>query len=108
QPTLDLLATAIQRHPDVAISVVGHTSDRPLPTAYRKTFPSDLEWSEALAGALVHRFIDQFGCDPALFQIGGRGRYAPRAPNDSDATRDATLRVEIWMYPANVAPPAPE
>jgi chemotaxis protein MotB len=89
------------------VIVVGHTNDRPIPPAYKRTLPNHLDWSVQLASALVHRFVEVSGCDEAQFLIAGRGEHSPVESNDLDAGRDANQRLEIWLYPASEAPPAP-
>lgn len=107
-PTVDLLATALQIHPELAVMIVGHTNDRPLPTKFARVYPTPTDFSSRTAGALVQRLVDQFQCDPARFTVAGRGPWAPRESNDLESGRDANQRLEIWIYPPSVAPPSPE
>lgn len=102
---LDLLSTALKLHPDYQVMVIGHTSDRPLPQKWATTYASLVDWSATLAGELIRRMVEEFGCQPAQFTVGGRGAYSPRESNDLETGRDANQRLEIWIYPPTIAPP---
>lgn len=107
-PTVDLIATALQIHPDLAVTVVGHTNDRPMPSKYSRIYTNHVDLASRTAGALVQRLVTEFACDPARFTVAGRGPYAPRESNDLESGRDANQRLEIWIHPPSVAPPSPE
>lgn len=103
--TVDLLATAFDHKPDYAVTIVGHTSDRPIPPRWAKVYTSNMDWSTRLAGAMIDRFVTEFNCDPARFTVAGRGPYSPVESNDLESGRDANQRLEIWMYPGSLAAP---
>jgi flagellar motor protein MotB len=109
-PTVGLLATALQRHLDSRVMIVGHTNDRPLPPAYRSKYVSHTDWSARMAGELARRFVDQYGCEASQFLVAGRGEYSPVDSNDLETGRDLNQRLEIWVYPRTVAdaPPPPD
>lgn len=103
--TLDLLSTALRLNETYSVMIIGHTSDRPLPpktTAYT----SLVDWSVTLAEELVRKLVEEYGCNPAQFTVGGRGAYSPRESNDLEAGRDANQRLEIWIYPPTLPPPS--
>lgn len=108
--TVGLLATALQRHEDSRVMIVGHTNDRPLPAAYRRAFPSRTDWSARMAGELARRFVEQYGCPASQFLVAGRGEYSPVDSNDLESGRDLNQRLEIWLYPRTAAdaPPNPD
>jgi flagellar motor protein MotB len=103
--TLDLLSVALRRYTDHQVMVIGHTSDRPLPPKWAGAYTSLVDWSSAIAGELVRRLVEDFGCNARQFTVGGRGAYSPRESNDLETGRDANQRLEIWIYPPSSAPP---
>lgn len=105
-PILDMLSTALNLHKDYQVTVVGHTSDRPLPPKWATAYPSLLDWSVNLSQALVKRLVDEYGCEPSQFTVGGRGAYSPLESNDLETGRDTNQRLEIWIYPPAGEKPA--
>lgn len=103
RPTLDLLAIALNLHPDYEVLVVGHVDDRPVPKALARVYATPLELSARLAHAVVDALVEDFGCSPQNLGIAGRGPYRPRASNDLESGRDANLRIEVWLAPRGAA-----
>ncbi|MEZ5397944.1 MAG: hypothetical protein R2724_34970 [Bryobacterales bacterium] len=106
-PTVSLLATALQLNGDTQVLVVGHSSDREIPRGYQKVYESNTDWSARMALALANRLSKEFELDPARFTIAGRGPYSPRDSNDVETGRDRNQRLEIWIYPADAPVPDP-
>lgn len=97
--SMDLVATALHRNPGVMLLVVGHTHEAEIPPAFRRTWPSGVEWSVSLSGTFVRRLVQEFGADPARFFVAGRGPFSPVAPNDTEEGQAANRRLELWFYP---------
>ncbi|MBN6151048.1 flagellar motor protein MotD [Xanthomonas sp. AmX2] len=88
--TLSQLAQVLGSVPN-GVRVEGYTDDRPINTLQ---FPSNWELSAARAASVVHLFADQ-GLRPSRLSMIGYGEFRPRAPNDSEAGRNANRRVVL-------------
>ena len=80
---LDLLATALNAHPDHSVRVVGHTDDAPLTGRLLRAYPSNWELSSQRATAVVRHLIDA-GVDPNHLQGIAYAHTRPVAPNRND------------------------
>lgn len=95
-PILDRLATILAPFPN-AISVEGHTDNRPIRTA---VFPSNWELSAARAANVVQRFT-RAGVDGLRMEVTGLGEYHPVASNDTAEGRNRNRRVTIVVLQQN-------
>lgn len=96
--TLDMIATAVDLHPNYRIEIEGHTDDMGVPPALRSRFDNPYLFSFARAYALASRLLRD-GVDPARMAIIGRGRAQPVASNDTDSGRRANRRVVMYLSP---------
>ncbi len=94
-PILDLLATALQLHPDQRVWVVGHAERAPKPASLLKLYPSAWEWSAAQANVVVRTLVKQFALDPGRFVVAGRGSASPLSTEDTPEGHARNRRVEI-------------
>ena len=85
---------------DKYIRVVGHTDNVPL--SANAAYASNWELSAARATVVVRFLQDQAKLDPKRLVAGGRGEYAPVAPNDSPANRQKNRRIEITLLDKNL------
>lgn len=92
---LDLLATVLNEYPDRPVDVLGHTSDRSIPAAFARQFPSLLDLTFAQARAVQRRLTDQFGVPASRFTVGGRADWAPVASNDIPEGQNQNERIEV-------------
>lgn len=99
--SLDLLATALEGHPDQRIVIEGHTDDRMLPAGLVRRFGSHLDLSFQYAAAVMQRLTEEFGVSEDRFTVAGRGRWAPIATNDTVAGQAQNQRVEVHIYPSS-------
>jgi outer membrane protein OmpA-like peptidoglycan-associated protein len=85
------VSQSLQRYPDTAVQVVGHTDD-----TGSAEYNQDLSErrARAVAGILMAS-----GTPAARIQAYGRGLTQPVAPNDTEAGRAANRRVEIVILP---------
>ncbi len=80
---------------DKFIRVVGHTDNVPLIPG--GTYASNWELSAARATVVVRFLQEQTKLDPLRLIAGGRGEYAPVAPNDTPANKQKNRRIEITL-----------
>jgi chemotaxis protein MotB len=99
---LDLLATALNLHPDQPVQVVGYSDDSPVGGSLRRYYPSNWELAAVRAGAVAGELMRKFQVDPARFMIASRGPLEPVAENDTPEGRDANRRIVFLILP----PPA--
>jgi outer membrane protein OmpA-like peptidoglycan-associated protein/antitoxin component of MazEF toxin-antitoxin module len=87
-PTLDQIGTMLQVHPDLRISIEGHT-DADGEEAYNR------ELSERRAASVRDRLIESYGIDPSRLESRGFGESVPLAPNDTAEGKQQNRRVEL-------------
>jgi chemotaxis protein MotB len=96
--TLDLIATALTRHPRYWIDVEGHTDELGVPSGARSRFDNPQLFTAVRAYALTRYLIDQ-GVDANRIAISGRSSTRPAASNDSEPGRRANRRIELHLHP---------
>jgi len=96
--TLDMMATALNLHPNYRVDIEGHTDDRGVPMDLRSRFDNAYVFTAARAWALGAR-LQREGVDPSRISVIGRGSARPIASNDTDAGRRANRRVVIYLVP---------
>lgn len=100
--TIDRVASVLART-EGAITVSGHTDDRPISTA---RFRSNWDLSTARAASVVHRLLVNSDIAPARISAAGHAETRPLEGNDSSDGRAANRRVEIRIEIED-QPPAP-
>lgn len=96
---LDLLATALQLHPEAQVWIVGHTDDSLLTGALKKRHEDNWGLSLARAQSVQRVLVQRFGLDERRFTISGRGASQPIATNDTPEGRERNRRVEVVIGP---------
>ena len=96
--TLDLMATALQIHPEYRVHIEGHTDDRGVPPELRGRFDNPWLFTAARAWGLAAHLL-RTGVEPSRISVIGRGSTMPVASNDTDAGRRANRRVVIHLVP---------
>lgn len=102
EPTLALLAQAMQDCSDFRIELGGHTDSQ-------GSAGFNAELSQKRANTLLKAMTDH-GIDTTLMVARGYGASQPIADNDTDAGREANRRIEFRLLsedPVQVQPPAP-
>jgi outer membrane protein OmpA-like peptidoglycan-associated protein len=86
--TLDEIGSMLQQHPDLRISIEGHT-DADGDDA------SNLDLSERRAAAVKDRLVAEYGIDPSRLESVGLGETVPVADNASAEGKQQNRRVEL-------------
>jgi chemotaxis protein MotB len=96
---LDLLATALELHPEYRVHVEGHTDDTPITGRLAKTFPTNWELSSARAAAVSVHLAKEYSLSASRFTVAGRAHYSPLADNSTAEGRALNLRVIFTITP---------
>jgi len=92
---VDLLATALNLHPEMNAWVVAHTDDVPLPRSLSRAHGDALGLTQAQAGALVRVLVGQFKVDAGRLAAAGLGNARPMVANETDGARAKNRRVDV-------------
>ena len=87
-PTLEEIGTMLQEHPDLRLSIEGHTDDV-------GDDASNQTLSEARTAAVKANIVEAFDVDADRLQAAGFGESRPATPNDSPEARQQNRRVEL-------------
>ncbi|MEN8144583.1 MAG: OmpA family protein, partial [Gemmatimonadota bacterium] len=87
-PTLKEIGQMLQDHPDLRLSIEGHT-DGDGDAAHNQTL------SEQRAAAVRNHLGLSFGIDPSRLEAVGHGESVPVAPNDTEEGKQQNRRVEL-------------
>lgn len=87
-PTLNEIGQMLQAHPDLRLSIEGHT-DGDGDAAHNQSL------SEQRAAAVRNHLGLSFGIDPSRLEIVGHGESVPLAPNDTEQGKQQNRRVEL-------------
>ncbi|MBN1337204.1 MAG: OmpA family protein [Deltaproteobacteria bacterium] len=96
---LDLLATALQLHPDQAVVVEGHSDDTGAPPALRRTYPTPWRYSALLAASVAEILVDYFEVDARRVSVAALGAVQPVSDNDTPEGRRANRRIVVRILP---------
>lgn len=94
---LDLLATALLAHPEVAVEIVGHTDDTAPTGKLARVWPTNWEKSYGWARAIHRTMVEKFGVDARRFSISARSDADPLVANDTPGGRSTNRRVEVVL-----------
>lgn len=95
----DLLATALNLHPQTQVWIVGHTDDDPLSGTLKRRFGDNWGLAAARAQAFMRLLVDRYGVAEARFSISGRGPAQPIATNDTPEGRALNRRIVVVVGP---------
>lgn len=95
----DLLATALNLHPQAQVWIVGHTDDDPLSGSLKRRFGDNWGLAAARAQAFMRVLVDRFGVAEGRFTISGRGPVHPVATNDTPEGRALNRRLVVVVGP---------
>jgi outer membrane protein OmpA-like peptidoglycan-associated protein len=87
-PTLSEIGAMLKEHPDLRLSIEGHTDDV-------GDDASNLALSEQRAAAVKTYLVDTFQIDAARLETAGLGESKPAVPNTSPEARQQNRRVEL-------------
>jgi chemotaxis protein MotB len=89
----------LNKYPDRAVLVEGHTDNVPIGSELRARFPTNWELSTARATAAVRYLQDHGGVSPERLSAIGYSEYRPIASNDTEEGRAKNRRIEIILLP---------
>jgi len=89
----------LNKYPDRAIRVEGHTDNVPIGRELRARFPTNWELSTARATAAARYLQDHGSVDPERLSAVGYSEYHPIAGNDTEEGRAKNRRIEIILLP---------
>ncbi len=92
---LKRVGAALNKYPDRAIWVIGHTDNIPIKST---VFSSNWELSTARALSVVHFLIDEVKVDPRRLAAAGMGPYRPASRSNKARNR----RIELVLFPKDV------
>lgn len=99
EQVLDLVAIALNQHPDWAVLVEVHTDETRPTGTLAKTYPTNWELSAARAAMLVRELSDRYHVSPSRLTAAGRGSVQPVADNSTSEGRDLNRRVRLVLTP---------
>lgn len=88
---------------DKQIRIEGHTDNVPIGSKIKARFPTNWELSTARATSVVRYLIEQGGVNRGYLSAIGYADNRPVVANDSEEGRQANRRIEIVLYPKNLA-----
>lgn len=87
----------LNKYPDRAIRVEGHTDNVPIGSELRARFPTNWELSTARATAAARYLQDYGSVAPERLSAVGYSEYHPIVSNDTDEGRAKNRRIEIIL-----------
>lgn len=90
------LAEILNKNPDVAIMIEGHTDNVPIKTAQ---FQDNWDLSVARATNIVRLLDETYKVDARRLTSAGRGEYVPKSSNETSEGRAKNRRTEIILSP---------
>ncbi len=90
-PTLKEIAAMLQAHPELKLSIEGHTDNVGNPA-------DNLKLSEARAAAVTAALVKNYAVDASRLQAKGFGSTKPVAPNTTVEARQNNRRVELVKF----------
>jgi chemotaxis protein MotB len=99
---LKQVGDALKKVTDKQIRIEGHTDNVPIGSGLKGKFPTNWELSTARATSVVRELIDG-GVAPEFLTAAGRAETKPVSSNDSEEGRSQNRRIEIALYPKDLA-----
>jgi len=88
---------------DKQIRIDGHTDNVPISARLKERFPSNWELSTSRATSVVRYLVDEAGIAPEVLTAAGHADTQPVAANDTEDGRMHNRRIEIALYPRDLA-----
>ncbi|MDH4098587.1 MAG: OmpA family protein [Nitrospira sp.] len=88
---------------DKQIRIDGHTDNVPISARLKERFPSNWELSTSRATSVVRYLVDEAGIGPEVLTAAGHADTQPVAANDTEDGRMHNRRIEIALYPKDLA-----
>lgn len=93
---LEKLANVLNKNPDVAIAIEGHTDNVPIKTSQ---YADNWDLSAARATNVVRLLTTSYKMDPRRLTASGRGEFFPIADNATTEGKAKNRRTEIVLSP---------
>jgi chemotaxis protein MotB len=93
---LEKLANVLNKNPDVAIAIEGHTDNVPIKT---NLYADNWDLSAARATNVVRLLTTSYKMDPRRLTASGRGEFFPIADNTTTEGKAKNRRTEIVLSP---------
>ena len=93
------LGDALNKFPDRALQVEGHTDNVQISSRLIERFPTNWELSTARATSVVHFLQDVVGLPGDRLVAAGYSEYRPVASNEDEEGRSQNRRIQILLVP---------
>lgn len=93
------LGDVLNRFPERALQVAGHTDNVPISPALSQRYPSNWELSTARANSVIHFLQQEAGLPGNRLVAAGFGEFQPVASNATAEGRAQNRRIEILLVP---------
>ena len=99
QKVLKSLGDVLNKFPDKALQIAGHTDNVQISSRLKERFPSNWELSTARATSVVHFLQDEVGLPGERLIAAGYSEYQPVASNETPEGRAQNRRIQILLVP---------
>ncbi len=99
QKVLKSLGDVLNKFPDKALQIEGHTDNVQISSRLAERFPTNWELSTARATSVVHFLQDKVGLPGERLVAAGYSEYQPVADNESAEGRAQNRRIQILLVP---------
>jgi chemotaxis protein MotB len=96
---LHSLGDIMNKFPDKALLVEGHTDNVKISSRLKETYPTNWELSTARANSVVHVLQDEVGLPGERLIAAGYSEFRPVADNGTDDGKAANRRIQIQLVP---------
>lgn len=94
---LGKVAKVLKNQPDLDFMVVGHTDNKDVLSS--APYRNNWDLSVLRAASVVKALEDEYNLSPKRMTAAGRGKYAPKAPNETEEGRAKNRRTTIKILP---------
>lgn len=99
QKVLQSLGDVLNKFPDKALQIEGHTDNVQISSRLSEKFPTNWELSTARATSVVHFLQDTVGLPGDRLVASGYSEYRPIASNDEPEGKAQNRRIQILLVP---------
>jgi len=99
QKVLKSLGDVLNKFPDKALQIAGHTDNVQISSRLIERYPSNWELSTARATSVVHFLQDKVGLQGARLIAAGYSEYQPVVSNKEATGRAQNRRIQILLVP---------
>jgi chemotaxis protein MotB len=93
---LNRIAEVLQKNPQYAIEIEGHTDNSPLKN---REYRDNWDFSTFKANAVARYFATEYGINPSQVTPSGKGEYQPRTSNETPEGKASNKRIVIKLKP---------